>query len=54
MPIANFFITKILKAYRDLNYYDEDDVECYHSLALLLDNAVWFCYGDSCLALYNT
>lgn len=27
MPIANFFISKILKAYRDLNYYDEDDVD---------------------------
>jgi len=27
MPIANFFIAKILKAYRELNYYDEDDVD---------------------------
>ena len=27
MPIANFFIRKILKAYKDLNYYDEDDVD---------------------------
>ena len=27
MPIANFFITRILKAYRDLNHYDEDDID---------------------------
>jgi len=27
MPIANFFIARILKAYRELNYYDEDDVD---------------------------
>lgn len=27
MPIANFFIKRIIKAYRDLNHYDEDDID---------------------------
>jgi len=27
MPISNFFIKRILKAYRNLNHYSEDDVD---------------------------
>ena len=27
MPIANFFIRKMLKVFRDLNHYDEDDID---------------------------
>ena len=45
MPIANFFIQKILKAYRALNHYDEDDIDLIrYSLEGLLGEIEKFVY----------
>jgi len=45
MPIANFLIKKILKAHRDLNHYNEDEIDMMrYSLEVLLWETEKFVY----------